>query len=232
MKENLSQALENIDIIKKSIGEAKSNYNKLCNFIIALGIYHLINYAADTISAMILDLPVLLKYGNTRTYINIFVYLLFFIYFIKIYREERINSSKFYLSFLSIFAGIIFLFPFFKLIITIFSMFTVSDHKIIDFVIKLNSFNQLFNILLLCSFIIICSYILKKKSMIAISAIVLFVYLNITLIFDDVTFLIVHSTTPVYLTLSGIYYNLITSIGYIITAIVLKRGVNKKNEVN
>ncbi|MPW24908.1 hypothetical protein GC105_03770 [Alkalibaculum sp. M08DMB] len=232
MKNNLENALEDIQIIKNSIGETKNNYYNLFKILLILGIINLISFTSRII-LMILGIPIFLKYVAIHNYIGMFIYILFFIYFIKIYRQEKTSSNKYYLGFLSIFAGVTFLFPLFIRILYILAIPLINE-KMENFAIQLESFSQLSNILLFCLFMIICSYILKKKSMIVISAVIFFVYLVISLIYHDIGFEISHSTTTAfaYVTVLNLYYNIVTSIGYIVTAIVLKNGVNKINGVN
>ncbi|MFZ7132156.1 MAG: hypothetical protein ACOWWR_07340 [Eubacteriales bacterium] len=148
----------------------------------------------------------------------------------KIYREEKTSSNKYYLSFLSLFAGITFLFPLLQYIITMMFDYNASIEDSANFAIQMQSLNMTFNILLLCISITICGYILRKESMKFIAVVTLFIYLIISLIYNEIEFNI-GLYIPSTISLLRIYYNLAVSIGYIIIALMLKHSENDTDGV-
>jgi|GEM_PF-6044831 hypothetical protein len=67
----------------------------------------------------------------------------------------------------------------------------------------------------------ICGYILKKKRFIVISTVVLFIYLMLSSVYNNIGYTMNYSEIDITFPLSGIYYHLAVSIGYIIIAMIL-----------
>ena len=229
MKRDLDGALENIDIIKNSIGEAKENKDRLYNILMILGLMNLAYYGIRVIAAIMLNAQTFGKFYNISYSLNIIAYAVFFIYYAKMYKKEKFNSNKYYLGFLNVFAGVTFLLPVFMSIINKVYFFAISDGIATDHIIKLLDMSMLSNILLLCFSIIICGYILKKKSMFFLSVVILFVYMILSLVYSHIGYTVGISETPVTFSLLGIYYYLAISVGYIFVAMLLKHGGNNTN---
>lgn len=224
MKKNIEDTLEDIFIIKNSIGNAKGNYNKLYKILIAFGVVNLIYYLTTIILSIMFKPHMIQPHFNIILNITIYTFLL--IYFTKIYREERKSSNKYYLNFLSIWAIVTFLLPLLLFIIRIIINFNIHLEEKGRSLIQLQYLSMLSNILLLCFCIMICGYILKKKRFIVISTVVLFIYLMLSSVYNNIGYTMNYSEIDITFPLSGIYYHLAVSIGYIIIAMILKHEEN------
>ncbi len=229
MENKINNALENIFTIKEFIGQAKTNCRVLSNILMFLGVINLIYFGTTIIGGMILEPHEFQGFYNVTIALKTVMYILFFVYFIKIYREEKVSSNRYYLSFLSILIGVTVLLPLLIFIIRNMFDYNVPIEKVSEFLMSLQKLSTLSNILLFCFSMIVCGYIIRKKRMIFTSGIFLFLYLITTLIYNNVVFTIGLTETPSSISLSELYYCLTMSIGYIIIATILKYGVISSN---
>ena len=229
MENKINDALENIFTIKKFIGQAKTNCRVLSNILMFLGVINLIYFGTTIIGGMILEPYEFQGFYNITIALKTVMYILFFVYFIKVYREEKVSSNRYYLSFLSILIGVTVLLPLLIFIIRNMFDYNVPIEKVSEFLMNLQWLSTLSNILLFCFSMIVCGYIIRKKRMIFTSGILLFLYLITALIYNNVIFTIGLTKTPSSISLSELYYCLTTSIGYIIIATILKYGVISSN---
>lgn len=215
---SLAGALKDISIIKKSIGENKSPNGKIYIFLLLLGFVNLTYFVLSTIGATMFVM--LNNYFVFTHTLKVILYILLFIYFVKIYNEEKTSSNKYYLWFLSIFTGIIFLLPLLMLFMRFFTNFILDDYRNLgESFLHLNNISMLSNVLLFCLILALCGFILKKQSMFIFSSMIFLIYLIIAVPYSEVTFDIPFSKTPnVFISLIGIYYNLVISLGYIVIA--------------
>ncbi|MDW7649761.1 MAG: hypothetical protein SCK29_01305 [Bacillota bacterium] len=231
MESSLSVALDDIRIIKNSIGESKSRYEKVYKFLLLLGIVNLGGFLLETFGLMMLSFPTLDRYFIFSFIINAVMYLLLFVYFVRVYKEEKISSNKYYLGFLSIFAGIVFLLPILKILMRFLVSLAVHYQSIGKAFIVLNDISMISNILLFCFIIVLCGFLLGKRSMFFASSIIFLFYLIISVIYSDITFTLPFSKRPdgYGLSLLWLYYSCAISIGYIILAILLKNRSRVNN---
>lgn len=227
MDGNIDGALEDILIIKNSIEKTKSNYTILYKIFMIYGIVNLISNLPTTIELLMLKPSEIPVYFNLIS--NITIYIFFLIFYIKIFKNEKISSNKYYISFLSIFAGVSFLLPLILYAIRTLIGLTSSGEKIGSSFIYLESLSMMSNILLLCFCIIISGYILKKRGMLLISSVVLFIFLILSSIYNNIGYTIIFSDYHVNITLLSVYYRFLESFGYIIMAMVLKYAERTKN---
>lgn len=232
MKKDLNEVIENIFIIKNSIGKAQRNYDKIYKFLLLLGIINLVYHGMAMILAIGLEPPIGLRYQHINQFLYAITLVAFFIYYIKIYIEEKISSNKYYLSFLNIFAGITFLLPFLMFIIRmLLGSMNIPYEEISASLIQLQELEMLANVFLFCSIVVLCGHILRKKSMTVISAVFLFIYLVILFIYKDVEYAISFSVAPTFISLLSMYHFLLISIGYIILAMIIKYK-NSESDTN
>jgi magnesium-transporting ATPase (P-type) len=229
MKKNLDAALEDIAIIKDSIEQVKENRYRLYNILMIVGLINLVYHGASTIAAIFLDAYEYGKFYGVSWSLNRIAYAIFFIYYIKIYREEKFSSNKYYLSFLNIFGAITFLLPLIMYIIKMMSFVNISNEMTSNLIMQSMDMSMLSNILLLCFSAIMCGTILRKKSIQFLSIGILFVYMLLSLVYKDIAYTIGISETPASTSLLSIYYILAISVGYIIIAIILKYSRNTTN---
>ncbi|OEH84253.1 hypothetical protein BHU72_10585 [Desulfuribacillus stibiiarsenatis] len=221
----LDAALNDIRTIRDSIGDSKSASSQIYKFMLYLGIINLIYFTIITVGAITLDLYTYQIASNTSKLLTTFLYVAVFIYFMKIYKKERSGSNKYYFSFLCVFAGVTFLLPIMMLLIRIMLYYMpFSNEKIVESIVYLQNISMLSNILLFCTFIIICAVILRKIIMSSISAIIIFVYLVLSGVYNDIEFMISYSRLPTSISLVSLYYHIVISFGFIILAIILRNG--------
>ncbi|HCX64684.1 MAG TPA: hypothetical protein DHN33_05690 [Eubacteriaceae bacterium] len=150
-------------------------------------------------------------------------YILFFVYFVKIYRAEKTGSNEYYLGFLSIFAGIVFVLPLLQYIITLLIGLSVSGEESSNMAIQMQSLTRTFHMMLFGISIIMSSHVLKKNGLKFLAAAVLFLYILVSVIYNEITFRVgLNAQTTISLLM--IYDNVVISIGYILNALVLKRS--------
>src|SRR5699024_170168 len=61
------------------------------------------------------------EFYQVSNLLNRLAYAAFFVYFIKLYMKERNSSNKYYLSFLHVFAGVVFILPVLMFLVNIIS---------------------------------------------------------------------------------------------------------------
>lgn len=223
---NLNSAIENIEIIKNSISDAEGNYKGISKVMLVIGVMNLIYYVISSIGTITLKPNILLVFQIS---IDVVIYLISLIYYVRIYMEERSNTNRYYISILNICAVIIFLIPILLLVLRMISFYRIQSERLGDSLILLQNFSKMSNMLLVCFIIIVSGYVLRKKYMIFISTAILFLYLAILLIYNDVHYTVALSGKLISISLVEIYYCLVTSIGYIIIAMILNHGGHNSN---
>ncbi|MCW3491624.1 hypothetical protein [Dethiobacter alkaliphilus] len=220
-------ALEDIRIIKTSIGENKGSFDKIYKFLLFLGIVNLVGFMLTALGFFMFTLDD--RYWMFIGNMNIVMHLLLFVYFVKVYKEEKISSNKYYLAFLNIFAGIVFLLPFLNLIMRFWVSFSVYYRDVSETFFKLREVSMTSNILLFCFILVLCGLFLKKTSMFFASAVIFLLYLIFSVVYNVPTFDNIEGGS---IPLLAIYYDLVKSIGYIVVATILKKNRANVNEPN
>ena len=155
-----------------------------------------------------------------------------FIYYILLYRKEKGASDKYYLGCLNLFGFIIFAFPLstFLFNITFDLKQNVEVHA--QKMMLMGDQEQIANMLLFCLCAVVCGLIRQRRGVTAASVLILIVYLLLSVPFRDAGFIIplivTKLGTPRFL-YYGIYYNLVTSVGYIVIGVLLRRPGRRSN---
>ncbi|MDD3307796.1 MAG: hypothetical protein PHO29_11975 [Acetobacterium sp.] len=202
----------------------KKNNSTLYKIILFLGFFNLFFFAISMIQSIIITPNMFHSFYLINLFFKAIFYIFFFLFFLKLYREES-STNEYYLGFLNVFAGIIFVFPLFQYLISVIFGYNASIESSANVSIQMQNLEMTFNIILLCVLITICSHLLKKNSMKFIATVVLFVYLVLFVIYNEITFDVGLST----ISLLKIYYDLSVSIGYIILGLLLR---SKENNLN
>ncbi|EEG77102.1 hypothetical protein [Dethiobacter alkaliphilus] len=220
-------ALEDIRIIKSSIGENKNPCIKLSKFLLLVGIINLIHYVAFTMGVITLDIALFSRYViMILTPLEAIMYLLLLIYFIRIYKDEIKNPNKYYLSFLSIVAGTILFVPLLMFLTRIMSIF-INPNISGESLRQLSVINHTTSIVLFCFIVVLAGFILRKQILFFVSVAIFFIFLIILTHYSEV--ILYSFSQGGSIALFTTYYSLIISVGYIFIATVLK---NKCKAVN
>lgn len=223
MDKDIQYALEDIGVIKKSIGESKNNIDIIRRLFMVFGVINLLQFLLITIAAMFFNQRIYTRISFLVFILSSITFIIFFVYYVNLYKKEKNNSNKYYNGFLGAFAGVAFVFPLLTYIMQIISSYINQNNNALqaDMHLLIIQMEHLVNIVFVCFSITIIGYILKKRSPIYISIIVIIIYLGIDLFYSNVV--ILKGLSLASLTLNRIYYDMVISLGYIIMALILKR---------
>jgi hypothetical protein len=231
MKNNNDKALEQISLIKNVIDETKIKWETLSNILFYYGIMNLIFY--------------LIQYGSsffsfhnqafsiTELILEKAAIIGLFIYYMYSYRKEKATANKYYIGILNLCGIILFAIPFIMSIISIYYILINSDNMI-----KAQSYSILINqemtanIILFFFCAVICGLISQHHGITAISVIIMSIYLILSSVFKDssLSYSLTNSASidfPLY----GIYYTIVTSVGYIVLGLTLRKQGRSVNGI-
>ncbi|HZK27299.1 MAG TPA: hypothetical protein VFD00_07170 [Thermoclostridium sp.] len=218
MKLNKDQAYTDIQTIKKTLESTKSNFEGFYTILLLYGVFRL--------ALFIIASPMILFFRNSMNHrflpfiiflINILISVSILIIYIKIFKGEKDVSNKYYLSCMATWGIIAVVLPFIMIAVRCGIILFLPSEFTLGTMSKLAEFNMLINIMLVTFCFIICSILTNKKWLTGISLLILFVFLLLDIVFYNT--MKVNGTLAVY-----IFYNVVTTVGYIILAYVLKRS--------
>ncbi len=157
--------------------------------------------------------------------VDIIVAILMTGIFVKIYRNEKNTSNKYYLSVISIWGMIVVAMPFLlfaaRLVITI-SRVNIGIESLSD----LTNYKMIVNMLLACAATISVAYLTDKNWMVALAIIIMFVYILANL-FSQVLFYVPVKNIQIQVNIAEIFYYVINIFGYIGLGFLLLRQEKK-----
>ena len=145
--------------------------------------------------------------------------------FVKIYRNEKNTSNKYYLSVISIWGMIVVAMPFLLFaarLVIIISRVNIGIESLSD----LTNYKMIVNMLLACAATISVAYLTDKNWMVALAIIIMFVYILANL-FSQVLFYVPVKNIQIQVNIAEIFYYVINIFGYIGLGFLLLRQEKK-----
>lgn len=210
------KAYEDFETIRTTLEQSKKNYGGFSILLFQYGFIQLI------LIVLSYALGSLIFYDSRYSMILFALEIIFDLYmivlFLKIFRDEKLTSNKYYLSCISMWGLITISLPIISLVVRVTVIFFASNVSN-SAMVKLVASTGDIDILLFCFAALICGFITNKKAYIAMSIVILFTYLELSALFFD-TSLSALGEQVLY-----IFYNTIISVGYIVLSIILRRGI-------
>ena len=199
MESNFNGALESISIIKKSINNGKANLKIMYKLFLISSILWAAEYIVSQIAKELwLKGGLIEKYSNysmVNFILTFIAQLIFFIYYIKLYKDEKNNSNKYYVNFLNLFGVTKFIIPFVQYIFRTIYMFKLTGNENVtsgnlEEIIRpmynsLNIMSATFGILFMYISLNLLGEIVNKKFYKIFSLIILIAYIGKCIFFGD-----------------------------------------------
>ena len=224
MKSDVDKAISQVGVIHDAIERSQSRWEGLSRMLIAyggLGIFLNVSdfYIGYFPSSGVFLIPIIVSKG--------ILYAGLFVYFALLYRREKGAADKYYLGCLDLLGFIIFAFPLSTFLINVTIEMKQQNMEVhAQRMMLMGDQEQIANILLFCLCVVVCGLICERRGVTIGSVLLLLVYLALSVPFRSagISFSLVAPrvgtmTYPYY----GIYYILITTVGYIIIGILLRR---------
>lgn len=223
MKNDLDRAINQVGLIQNAIERSQSKWEGLSRMLIAYGCMRLLLDAIQFPEIFVLNSRL---FYLAEIIIEIVLYVGLFVYYFFLYRKEKGTGDKYYLACLNLFGFIVFAFQFSSYFILLFEQTQKVEVKAQNMVLIQNQ-AMIANMLLFCLCAVVCGLIRERRGMTLVSALVLLLFLFLSVPFRSsgfsLPFLIsTNAGTPVF-TFCGLYYCLVTSVGYIVIGSLLKR---------
>lgn len=220
MNKNVEEVLGDIDSIKSTIDDSKTQYKGLYQLSIIFGSYNLIRYF----------LILLTHYTDSYSYIQFPIFIAldiaFIVSYLRIYKSEKKYMNSYYLSILNIWGFFVILLPIITRVISAWGFLLPAEIQ--ERIQEMNT-NYDFYILLFAIYLITCSYILKNRKYVVFAVISILLYYAIHIFFYDVTIQIGNVND------GGIYvsfiYNICINLMYILMGLVVKKRVDYYEEL-
>lgn len=230
MKSDVDKAISQVGVIHDAIERSQSRWEGLSRMLIAYGGVRLILFVLLSCRASLF--PTNFLCVIIETVVKGVLYVGLFVYYILLYRKEKGASDKYYLGCLNLLGFIIFALPLSTFLLNL--AFNVGQNAQVQSqrMILMWDQEQIANMLLFCLCAVICGLIRERRGVTAGSVLILIVYLLLSVPLRDASFIIPLIVTklgtprfPYY----GIYYNLVTSVGYIVIGVLLRRPGRRSN---
>ncbi|MDR2888636.1 MAG: hypothetical protein LBV33_02215 [Lachnospiraceae bacterium] len=214
MEKNITDAIEDINMIKSTMENTKINFSGTYWLCFIRGTYHILSFLVFFISVWNPGTKIIL-------FTNPVLIIGMFIGFIIIYNSEKKHTNRFYLSFLSIWGIIVIAIPTMIFLIRIINYFYFRNDSVNLILLVISSFT---NALLFCICIIIYAFLIKKKYPIFLSLGILFTYLFVSTCLNNVGLpfntALSNDTT---LLLASIFTFIFIDVGYILLGFALMK---------
>ncbi|MGD9568682.1 MAG: hypothetical protein AB7V48_10200 [Sedimentibacter sp.] len=213
MKLSKDQAFNDVQTIKETLESTKLNFKGFYTILLLYGVLRLALYIIALFTKFIFkNVP---GYGFFPFFIDTFISVFILIVFLKVFKSEKDVSNKYYLSCMTTWGIIAVALPFIMLAIRFIIFLFLPSEFTLNAISKLSEFNMLINVVLLILCFIMCSILTNNKWLISISLLILFVFLLLDTFFYNT--MKINGTLILY-----VFYNIATSVGYIILAYLLK----------
>lgn len=229
MKSDVDKAISQVSVIHDAIERSQSRWEGLSKMLIAYGGVRLLLYV---LQFCMVRFPTSLLCVIIEIVVKGVLYAGLLVYFALLYRREKGASDKYYLGCLNLFGFIIFALPLSTLLLNL--AFNVGQNAQVQSqrMMLTGDQEQIANMLLFCLCAVICGLIRKRRGVTAGCIMILIVYLLLSVPLRDAGFIIplivTKIGTPRFL-YYGIYYNLVTSVGYIVIGVLLRRPGRRSN---
>lgn len=200
------KAHEDFETIRMTLDQAKKGYNGLYELLLRYGLVQLILCVFSIVMGNLLRN--FSGFGFISLVLNILAAIYMTVFYFKVYNAENETSNKYYLSCISMWGIIAITLPFINIAIRG-TILAISSDKAIDLLPKIQEYNMIINILLVCFSFIICGNISNKKILIISSIIILYVFLNLYILYYNTNVSEIGTAA-----LTVLYYICIT-LGYI-----------------
>ena len=223
VKNDLDRAINQVGLIQNAIERSQSKWEGLSRMLIAYGCMRLLLDAIQFPEIFVLDSK---PFYLAEIIIEIVLYVGLFVYYVFLYRKEKGTGDKYYLACLKLFGFIVFAFQFSSYFIILFEQTQKIEVKAQSMVLIQNQ-AMIANMLLFCLCTVVCSLIRERRGMTFVSVLVLLLFLFLSVPFRSCGFSVpalisTRAGSPVF-TFCGLYYYLVTSVGYIVIGSLLKR---------
>lgn len=206
MELNEKKAYEDFESIKVTLDQAKKGYNGLYEILWTYGVIQLILCVLSILMGSLLKN--LVAYSFISLLLNTLATIYIMIFYFRLYNAENTTSNKYYLSCISMWGVITIVLPFINIAVRVTILAAAPDQAII-LLPKIQEYNMIINILLVCFCFIICGFICNEKVLIILSIIILFVFLELSILYYN-TNISEHGTTML-----TVFYYICVTLGYI-----------------
>lgn len=229
MKSDVDKAISQVGVIHDAIERSQSRWEELWRILIAYGGVRLFLYV---LQSCMVWFPTSFLCAIIQIVAKGVLYAGLFVYFALLYRREKGASDKYYLGCLNLFGFIVFALPLSSFLLNLALNFRQNAQVQSQRMTLMGDQEQIANMLLFCLCAVICGLMRERRGVTAGSVLILIVYLLLSVPLRDAGFIIplivTKIGTPRFL-YYGIYYNLVTSVGYIVIGVLLKRPGRRSN---
>ena len=207
------KAYDDLTTITETLEQTRKDYS---------GLYEILwRYGAIQIALCVFPIVLRKVWGDHSSFgfvalaLGILAAVYMLIIYFKIYNKENITSNKYYLSCLGMWGVIAVALPFVEIAVRGIIL-AVSPERALDLLPRLQEFDMLINILLVCFCFIICGFIVNRKGLIILSIIILFVFITLDMLYYNSG---VSGRGPAALI---IFYYICITVGYLGLSYILR----------
>lgn len=217
------KAKEDFEIIKSTIEQADKKQNDMSGLLLRYGLVQLLLF----ILFQLFFVSVAMRIENLWPIVvfralELLSYIYITIIYFKVYRNVRMSSNKYFLGFLVTFGVVAVIYPYINIMLNIVSFWVNVS---MESSMRLQNYNSLLSIILFCVCFIVCGFITNKKIFVAISVLILTLYLTMDIL-DIFLYYAEIEIGNVGIGASGILKYVCTTLGYITLSFILKRRKN------
>lgn len=224
MEKNITKAINDLSIIKNYIEHSKNKKPKLQKMFLLFAIINFSYFVITTLEHILVPRIEILGYVNSL--ISLVIYIIGFICFVRIKNNKENSINKYYLIFFNVCGFIFLVLPIVFMGLRLILIKNNFDIDIGNSLVKMQFLTMFFNIVLLSFCMNIIGYFSEKKLLRFISLIVLIVFITLSILYSNKSLILANASISIV----GLYYYLIVSIGYSSLAFITSYKEKKNNE--
>lgn len=224
MKKNVDEAINDISIIKNYIEKSKNSNAKLYNMFLLFAITNICYFITTNLASIFISKEYIPAYITQL--ITLIIYIISFISFIRIKKSKTDDINKYNFIFFNVCAFIFLVLPILCIFLRLVLIKNNFDADIGSILVKIQTLSMLLNIILLCFCMTVISSIYRNKILLFVSLIVLIFFIILSTFYSNKYLMF----SNINISIIGLYYYLILTLGYIYLAFISNYKENKLNE--